>query len=253
MFLGIDIGNSDIVLAFCVNNKWSKRLRLPSKSSENVVYYISKFKDFLVDNNLKSHQIKHIGISSVVPKLNSVITDAVEQVFGVFPKLLGPDFFSKIPLKILNPSQIGSDLICNAMYAFHNYKKNAVVLDFGTAFTCTTVSGSGEILGVSIAPGLYTAIKSLFIHTAQLPEVPIELPTSVLGKDTIHAIQAGVLWGYVGMANKLIEKIKAELNLQELIVITTGGLNEILSKEINFVTESSELVTLEGLRLLLEP
>jgi type III pantothenate kinase len=250
MFLGVDIGNSDIVFGFYKDNKWAYSYRLPSKTVENASFYSAKLRLFLLENELKTNQIVSVGISSVVPNVNQPIIEAIEQLFGISPTLLSPDFFQSITLKVLNPNQIGSDLVCNAMYANHTYNKDAVVFDFGTALTCTTVSATGEILGVSIAPGLKTAIKALFSQTAQLPEVPLQLPESVLGKNTVHAIQAGILWGYVGMVNTLIEKVKAELQLESIVVICTGGLSHILSGHVKELTESNPMATLEGLRLL---
>jgi type III pantothenate kinase len=122
-------------------------------------------------------------------------------------------------------------------------------VDFGTALTFTLVDQAGKMQGVSIAPGLKTAVKSLFSQTAQLPEVPLEMPVSALGFDTVSAIQSGILWGYVGMVKEMIARVKAERNV-EVKVIATGGLSSILTPLEQYFDEVNKLITLEGLRII---
>ena len=121
------------------------------------------------------------------------------ELFGFESIVVGPGVYPLLPLGILRPHEIGADLVANALAAHTRYHRNCVVVDFGTALTFTTVSAEGNIIGVAIAPGLKTAIRSLFVNTAQLPEVPIEVPTSALGTSTTHAIQAGIVLGYEGL------------------------------------------------------
>ncbi|MCZ8215373.1 MAG: type III pantothenate kinase, partial [Cyclobacteriaceae bacterium] len=139
----------------------------------------------------------------------------------------------------------------NALAAFELFKSNCVVVDFGTALTFTTVSAKGEIVGVSIVPGLKTAIKALTQNTAQLFEVPLVVPDSVLGKDTTHAIQAGVLHGYEGLVRTMLQKIKTELKDADLKVVATGGLSSILPALKDEFTIINRELTLDGLRLVL--
>lgn len=141
--------------------------------------------------------------------------------------------------------------MCNVMAAFSRHAKPVIVVDFGTALTFTAVSQQGEILGVNIVPGLKTAIHSLFTNTSKLPEVELKLPKSALGKNTIHAIQAGVLYGYTGLVKGMIEAIEAETQLK-FKIIATGGLSAILTTLEEIFDEVDRNLTLEGLRLITE-
>jgi type III pantothenate kinase len=249
MILALDIGNSDITIGLWANQTWSNQWRLPTDISLPAHYFSSRLRDFFVEARLKTDAIEVSIISSVVPDATERVRLAVQQLTEKQPLLLGPSVYEKLPLKILNPTQIGSDLVSNALAAFHHFKNACVVVDFGTALTFTTVSSTGGILGVSIVPGLKTAIKALTQNTAQLFNVPLEVPASVLGKNTTHAIQAGVLHGYEGLVRTMLAKIKAELNNPSLAVVATGGLSSILpALQTEFTLINREL-TLEGLRL----
>ncbi len=157
-----------------------------------------------------------------------------------------------MPLLIRNPYEIGADLVANAVAAFDRFKKNCVVVDFGTALTFTTVSASGEIAGVSIAPGIKTAIRSLSQHTAKLFDVPAEMPKSVLGKGTTHAIQAGVMIGYEGMVLHMLNRIREELNDTGLMTVATGGLCMSIPSLQPVFSEIDPHLTLTGLKIISE-
>ena len=149
----------------------------------------------------------------------------------------------------MSPHEIGTDLIANATAAHLLHPGDCMVIDFGTALTFTVIEASGDIKGVNIAPGLKTAIRALVGNTAQLPEVPLELPDSAIGKNTVHAIQSGVLWGYVGMVEGMVSRIKAEVG-QDLKVVATGGLSSILHPLHDLFDTVDPKLTLEGLRLI---
>jgi type III pantothenate kinase len=250
MILALDIGNSDITIGLWTNHEWKNTWRLPSDTALPASYFLSRLRDFFVEASLKTDAIQVSVISSVVPDVTERVKLAVQQLTEKQPILLGPAVYGLLPLKILNPAQIGSDLVSNALAAFHQFKATCVVVDFGTALTFTTVSATGEILGVSIVPGLKTAIKALTQNTAQLFEVPLEVPASVLGKNTTHAIQAGVLHGYEGLVRGMLAKIKIELNDPSVQVVATGGLSSILPALQGEFTLINRQLTLDGLRLV---
>jgi len=154
-----------------------------------------------------------------------------------------------LPIEVLRPHEIGADLVANALAAYTRYGRTCTVVDFGTALTFTTVSGDGKILGVAIAPGLKTAIRSLFANTAQLPEVPIEVPDSALGTSTTHAIQAGVVLGYEGLVRSLVGRIQDELN-GDCMAVATGGLSGSIPALRDVFTDIVPSLTLEGVRLI---
>jgi type III pantothenate kinase len=206
-------------------------------------------RDFYFESRLSVKDVSTIVVSSVVPGLTEKIRNLVRNLFEHEPVILGPKVYEKLPIGILNPYEIGSDLVANAMAAHLLYQRPAIVVDFGTALTFTTISGEGTILGVSIAPGLRTAIRSLSQNTAKLFDVPLEMPASALGKSTITAIQTGILFGYEGMVKNVVSKIQAEIG-QDCHIIATGGLSSIITSLHGFFDVVEPNLTLHGLRLV---
>ena len=252
MLLAIDIGNSDITIGYSAGNAWEPVWRIPTAADLPQMYYSMQLVNVFLESGLKHEDVTRVVISSVVPEMTSKIVDTCVGLFQTDPVVLGPDVYKTLPLILRNPYEIGADLVANALAALTRYKSNCVVVDFGTALTFTTVSGQGEVVGVSIAPGLKTAIRSLSQNTARLFDVPLEMPASVLGKDTTHAIQAGVLIGYEGMVMHMLQRIRDELGDAHLKSIATGGLcNSIPSLKTVF-TDIEPNLTLEGLKIVAE-
>ena len=252
MLLAIDVGNSDITLGIYSSERWTTTWRIPAVSDLPHMFYSLKILDYFFERGLNREDVKTVVISSVVPALSEKFVHAVASLFDREPVVMGPDVYAKLPIKVLNPYEIGSDLVSNALAAYTHFKSSCVAVDFGTALTFTTVSSDGEILGVSIAPGLKTAIKSLSQNTAKLFDVPLEIPSSVLGRGTIHAIQAGVLIGYEGMVKHMLERIRTELNQPTLNTIATGGLSSIIPSLHDVFTFVDPNLTLQGLKIAAE-
>ena len=253
MFLAIDAGNSNVVFALydSKSGKWTNQFRLETKAPRLIAQLSKKVPLYFLEHGITVDQIESIGFSSVVPEINGIIEQFCEGFFGKLPYQIQGKSYAKLPIRTLRPNEIGTDLMCNVMAAYSRYQGPVIVVDFGTALTFTVVDATGEILGVTIVPGLQTAIKALFMNTSKLPEVELELPASVLGKDTIHAIQAGVLYGYTGLVKGMLEAIQAETGLP-FTVVATGGLSSILTTlEGTFDTVDRNL-TLDGLRLITE-
>jgi type III pantothenate kinase len=204
-----------------------------------------------LEHGIHTSDIQAIGFSSVVPEINPIIQQFCQGYFGIEPYTISAKSYDSLPVRSLRPNEIGTDLMCNVMAAYSMYLKPVIVVDFGTALTFTAVDADGQILGINIVPGLKTAIKSLFTNTSKLPEVKLELPESALGKDTIHAIQAGILYGYTGLVKGMIETIKAETKL-DFTIVATGGLAAILTPLKDTFDEIDRNLTLEGLRLITE-
>jgi type III pantothenate kinase len=160
--------------------------------------------------------------------------------------LVGPEIYHKLPIKVLNPYQIGSDLVANAVAAYKKFGKLTTVIDFGTALTFTTIGKDSEIRGVAIAPGLNTAVSALAGKTAQLPQIHLTPPPSVLGENTLHAIQSGVIFGFSGLVDSIIERTQNELN-EKLTVVATGGLSAIIAPLTKSVKIIEPMLTLDGL------
>lgn len=248
MLLAVDIGNTDITLGLNQQNQWTHIWRITAASNRPELFYGIKLREYFFEAGIKPALVQKIVVSSVVPGMTDRIINVVTTLFEKEPIVLGPDIYTRLPIGVLNPYEIGSDLVANALAAFIKFKRNCIVVDFGTALTFTTISDKGKILGVAIAPGLKTAIKSLSQNTAKLFDVPLEMPQSALGKNTVHAIQAGILLGYEGLVESMLKRIKAELSDTQCATIATGGLSSIIAPLKNQFTEVDINLTLNGLK-----
>lgn len=246
--LVFDIGNSDVVIALNSNSEWKNLSRISSDDCQDINFFNSRLIQIRNENGLQG-KIESIVISSVVPKLTQLLPDEIEQVLSVKPFVITADNYSAIDMEIENPHEIGSDLVANALAAHTSFgNTQVVVVDFGTALTFTIVSENGTLLGVAIAPGIKTAMKSLAGNTALLPEIPLELPGSVIGKNTVHAMQAGIMHGSAGMVEGILNTIRKEVG--ECKVIATGGMAEVM-KPLHALFDSIEPnLTLEGIKLI---
>jgi type III pantothenate kinase len=253
MFLAIDAGNSNVVFALfdAKSRTWTNQFRLETKTPALIAQLSKKVPLYFLEHGISVDQIQKIGFSSVVPEINGIIEQFCEHFFGKRPYLIQAKSFAALPIHTHRPNEIGTDLMCNVMAAYTRFGGPVIVVDFGTALTFTTVSQSGEVLGVSIVPGLQTAIKALFMNTSKLPEVELQLPDSVLGKNTIHAIQSGVLYGYTGLIKGMLEAIRLETGLT-FTIVATGGLSSILTNLEGVFETVDRNLTLDGLRLITE-
>jgi len=251
MLLAIDIGNSNVVLALHDGEDWKHIFRLPTLPDESSLFYKMKIVNDFLEENIDVSQIKKCVLSSVVPILRDVFEELLLELFGKPPIVVNSTIFPKLKLKleIDQLDEIGTDLVANAIAANQLFKKDCIVVDFGTALTFTVVSKEGHLKGVNIVPGLQTAIQSLFGNTAQLPEVPLEMPKSAIGKNTVTAIQAGILIGYVGLVRHQLASIRAEVG-EQYIAVATGGLSKILAELEDDFKEVNMDLTIEGLRLI---
>jgi type III pantothenate kinase len=249
MLLAIDIGNSDITVGLYGESQWTRVWRIPSVASRPELFYGIRLRDHFLEAGISPAEVAKIVISSVVPDLTDKLINVSVSLFERNPLVLGVDLYKKLPVKVLNPYEIGSDLVANAVAAFTLFKSPCVVVDFGTALTFTTIGATGEILGVAIAPGLKMAIRSLSQNTAKLFDVPLEMPASVLGKCTVHAILAGILFSYEGAVHNILRRIKAELQT-EVSTVATGGLSSIIPSIEDVVDRIEPNLTLDGLRIV---
>lgn len=249
MLLAVDAGNTNIVFGIYKGNEWIAEWRYDTLPIKNQMDYELFLRLQFLESNLKLEDVDAVVVSSVVPQLNDILTEFSKPLINREPLFVEPKLFDQLPVRTLQPYQIGTDLLANAVAGHTHYQKNIIIIDFGTALTFTVVNTEGTILGVSIAPGLKTAIKALVGNTAQLPEVPLELPESKMGKSTTEAIQAGILWGYVSMIEGMLDKIEKELGYPST-VIATGGLSSILYPLHSRFDVVDKQLTLEGLRLI---
>ena len=251
MLIVFDIGNSDITIGLWDDKTWTAVWRIPSKVDQPELFYGVKIRDFFLESNLSTDSVRSVIVSSVVPALTEKIKSVIRNLFQKEPIVVGPKIYDALPLQVLNPYEIGSDLVANAMGAFIKFKQTCIVVDFGTALTFTTISGEGKSLGVSIVPGLRTALKALTQNAAKLFDVPLEMPTSALGTSTVTAIQSGIVIGYEGLVRKMVSAIREEIRI-DCPAIATGGLSFVISPLKDFFHAIDPNLTLDGLRYIAE-
>ncbi|WP_303926012.1 type III pantothenate kinase [Draconibacterium sediminis] len=247
MLLAIDIGNTNIVFGIYKDEEWLNHWRIQTDQLKTADEYEVIFRSLLTAGKICRTEISRIILSSVVP---SLVHPFREMLSGLFSNAvinhLNPDIYDRLPIKVLNPYQIGSDLVANATAAYQKYGNNTMVIDFGTALTFTTIGKNSAILGVAIAPGLRTAVGALAGKTAQLPQIHIAPPPSVLGENTIHAIQSGIIFGYTGLVDSMIERTEKEVG-ESLNVVATGGLSAVIAPLTENIKFCEPMLTLEGL------
>ena len=250
MILTIDIGNSNVTLGLYDQENWVHIHRLPTKADgQSSMYYQVRVTNWLMEQEVEVTAIEQIVLSTVVPALRPIFKTLSLNLFRRPAVLVSPDIYQQLKLEIARPKELGTDLFANAVAAHYLHRQNCIIVDFGTALTFTVVNQEGQLLGVSIAPGLKTAIGALFQKTAQLPEVPLVLPESAIGKNTVHAIQSGILVGYVGLVRHMLSSIRAELD-EPYLAIATGGLSAILHPLKDDFDVIDQRLTLEGLRII---
>ena len=236
--LGIDIGNTNIVIAVHDGIEWGDELRVKTRSKKAVSD---------VSTILKGIKCDRAVLSSVVPNITGSILEAVRKVVGLEPLVITRDIETGL-VKESIPEELGADILCNLIAAHHLYPNEYVtVADFGTAFTTETVSPEGKVLGVTIGPGMMTSVKALFESAAQLPEIRLDIPSTVLGRDTVASIRAGVIYGFMGQLKGIVEQVEKEVG-HKVIVIATGGFSRYLEGYI-YVNKADVKHTLEGARI----
>ena len=250
MLLAVDIGNTNIKYGVYENNKLVASFRVSSRLSRTADEYGSVLVNLLSDRNIEKSAISGIIISSVIPALNYTICHMCEYFFGITPIMVEPGVKTGLNIKTDSPKEVGADIIVNSVSAFHKYGGPIVVIDFGTATTFDVVSENCELLGVIIAPGIKTSLEGLIQNTAQLPMIEIDAPKSVIGKNTKTSMQAGVVFGFSGLVENILDRIKKELGLNEIKVVATGGLGEMIAKEVGAIKKIDRTLTLDGLNII---
>lgn len=250
MVLCIDIGNTNIKYAVFEGNEIKGSFRVSSRHTRTADEYGATLMNLLASKEIKTKDITGIIMSSVIPSLNYTISHMCEYFFGVTPMIVGAGIKTGLNVKADNPKEVGADIIANCVGAFKKYGdgKPMIVIDFGTATTFDVLTGSGELIGVVIAPGIKSSLESLVSNTAQLPMIELVAPKSAIPKTTQMAMRAGIIFGFAGLVENIVKKIKTELNLDKISVTATGGMGEIIAKEVSCITRIDRLLTLEGLK-----
>ena len=252
MLLVIDIGNSNIVMGTYIGKNLMHHWRISTDRQKTGDEYGMLINDLFKYQGVEINQITDIIISSVVPPLVVPLTKMCERYFKINPLIVGPGMKTGIILHYENPRAIGADRIVNVIGAYEQYGGPLIVIDIGTATTIDVVSDKGDFLGGVIAPGIAASADALFNSTAKLPRVELVPPKSVICHNTIHGMQAGIIFGYVGQIDAIVNRIKTELNDNSIKVVATGGFATMISKESTTIDKIDHFLTLAGLRALYE-
>jgi type III pantothenate kinase len=252
MLLTIDIGNTETVLGVFRADElvWHWRLStVTDRTADELAVFLS---GFLSQRDLSfERDITGVAICSGVPPLTEAMRRMVEGSFDFEPVIVGPGIKSGIPVLTDNPREVGADRIANALAAFTRFGGPCIIADFGTATTYDAVSVKGEYLGGAIAPGMRISEESLTSRAARLPDVEIAGTKSVIGKNTVEAMQSGLLWGTVAELEGMIERMESELG-GDVTVVATGGLAEDVVPFTDVIDHYEPWLTLQGLRLIYE-
>ncbi len=249
MLLVIDVGNTNTVLGLYDEDVLVHDWRIRTVVDHTVDEYGMLIYNLYKNSRIKPRAIKDIIISCVVPTMLNILEPLCEKYFNVKPLIVGPGIKTGMPILYDNPREVGADRIVNAVAAYEKYGGDIIIVDFGTATTFDYISRKGEYMGGCISPGIMIASEALFDKTAKLPRVELSRPKSVIGKDTVSSMQAGILFGYASLVDGLVARIKAEVG-SDPKVIATGGLAKIIAQETKCIDVVDEMLTLEGLRIL---
>lgn len=249
MFLAIDVGNTQIVLGVYDGKSLGQHWRLQTVSERTADEYGALVRNLLAGSS--SPTITGIAVSCVVPPMNRVIETMCRKYIGPAPLFVGPGIRTGMPILYDKPQEVGADRIVNAIAAYERTRDTTIIVDFGTATTFDYVSEKGEYVGGAIAPGLGIASNALFERTAKLYPVEFTKPKHVVGRNTVNAIQSGLIYGYVSLVDGLVTRIQKE-NKVRARVIATGGFAPLLAPESETIEEVDEFLTLDGLRLIYE-
>ncbi|MBI2891277.1 MAG: type III pantothenate kinase [Nitrospirae bacterium] len=251
MLLTIDVGNTNTVLGVFENANLLDHWRIGTGRGSTADEYGVLTLNLLERKAIDPKAIRHVIISCVVPPVLPSMEWMSEKYFGVKPLVVGPGIKTGMAVLYDNPREVGADRIVNAVAAFDRFRCECIVVDFGTATTFDCISRRGEYMGGVIVPGIGISLEALVARASKLPGVEIARPERVIGKTTIQSIQSGVYYGYLGLVEEMVRRLKKEMG-QNARVIGTGGYGNLISQDATCIEEMDELLTLKGLRLLFE-
>jgi type III pantothenate kinase len=251
MLFTVDIGNTNIMFGIFKERSLINHWRIGTDKNKTSDEYGVLFRNLLAIRSVEVNSIRVAVISCVVPTLLDVIVKALKSYFDVNPLVVEPGIKTGMPILYHNPKDVGADRIVNAVAAFDEYKSSVIVVDFGTATTFDCVSENGEYLGGTIATGILVSAEALFGSASKLPRVEIVTPKTVIGKNTVHSMQSGLVFGYAGLVDGIVSRIKDEMGSSPKVV-ATGGLASVIASESKSLQYIDEFLSLKGLRLVYE-
>jgi len=251
LILVFDVGNTNTVIGVYDGEKLLNHWRIRTNAQRTGDEYGILLRSLLENDKLNIKDIKSVVVSSVVPTLMMELEWMSRKFFACRPLIIGPGVKNGLAIKYENPREVGADRVVNAVAAYNKYGGPLIIVDFGTATTFCVVSAKGEYLGGAIAPGIIISTEALVSKAAKLPRVELQRPRSLIGKNTVSSMQAGIMYGFVGQVEGIITRMKTEIE-GEPQVIATGGLAAVIARETDVIDKVDEFLTLDGLRLIYE-
>lgn len=249
MLLVVDVGNTHTVLGLYEGERLVHDFRIETSKGRTSDEYHVLLLNLLALAGIERSDVRASILASVVPSFNDIVIEAIDRAFDHEIMVVGPGIKTGMPVLYENPREVGADRIVNAVAAYERVKGAAIVVDFGTATTFDCISEKGEYLGGAISPGMQISASALFAHAAKLPRSEIARPPRAIGRNTVHSMQAGIVFGYVGLVDGLVRRLAAEMDT-DVSVIATGGLARLIEPDSETIQEVDEYLTLEGLRLI---
>ena len=252
MIICIDIGNTNIKYAIYDKDELKFSFRVATDFKKTSDEYGAQLTGMLQTKNVKVEDIEGGIVSSVVPSLDYTIEKMCDLYLRISPLRIAPGLKSGLNIRCDDSREVGADRIVNCVSAIVEYGENIpmIVVDFGTATTFNIINENNEFIGGVIAPGIKGSLDSLVNGTAKLPRVEIEAPKSIIAKNTVTNMQAGIVFGFAGLVEYIVKRIKKELKAPKVKTVATGGFSNVISKEIEGIDVVDKLLTLKGLKYL---
>ena len=250
MILCLDVGNTNIKYAVFDGNELKLSFRVATEHKKTSDEYGGQLISILGNNGINASEIEGGIISSVVPQLDYTLERMCRTYLKIQPLMLGPGLKTGLNLKVDDAKEVGADRVVNNVSAVKKYGYPLIIIDFGTATTFNVIDEKSQFVGGVIAPGIKGSLDSLVNGTAKLPRVEIERPKSVIGRNTVTNMQSGIFFGFAGLVEYIVKKIKREMKADKIKVIATGGFSEVIAGEISCIDEVDKLLTLSGLKYL---
>jgi type III pantothenate kinase len=249
MLLVIDLGNTNTVLGMYRGEELLRSWRVTTDKSRTVDEYGILIHELFRLSGIHFHDIKDVIISCVVPPMLNTVEGLCREYFKLRPYIVGPGIKTGMPIHYDNPKEVGADRIVNAVAAYEKYRRSLIIVDFGTATTFDFISHRGEYQGGAIAPGLVISADALFQRASKLPRVELVRPPQVIAKNTVNSMQSGIFFGYAGLVDGIVQRMKQE-SKDDPFVVATGGLAVLIAPASQTIDETDSNLTLEGLRII---
>ncbi|MDB5055112.1 MAG: pantothenate kinase [Bacilli bacterium] len=251
MILVVDVGNTNIVLGIYEQKNLLHHWRLSTNRAATVDEYGIMIHNLFNHAGIRVEQISGVIISSVVPPLMFVLEQLCSKYLHKIPLIVGPGIKTGLNIRIENPREMGADRIVNAVAGIELYGTPLIIVDFGTATTFDYIDEAGHLLGCAIAPGIGISMEALYQKAAKLPRIELVRPKTTVGRNTVASMQAGIVYGFAGQADGIVDRMREEFNTKPTVV-ATGGFAELISTESKTIQVVNPLLTIQGLQIIYE-